>query len=326
MRAIVCTGTGGPEVLEWTEVPNPVPAPGEVLIAVSATAVNRADLLQRQGKYPPPPGASPILGLECAGTIVALGAGVHGPRVGDEVTALLAGGGYAELVSVPSGQLMTVPAPLGLLEAAALPEAACTVWSNLDMVARLQPGEWVLIHGGGSGIGTTAIQLARAMGARVAVTAGSAAKLDTCERLGAEVLIDYRTQDFVAEITRVTMGAGADVILDIMGAEYLARNCQALARNGRLVIIGLQGGATGELGLGPLLAKNGSIHPTSLRGRPVAEKTTICRAVEHHVWPWVHAGIVTPVIGATMPLAQAATAHRMLAAGEVTGKVLLTVP
>jgi len=326
MRAIVCNGTGSTDVLDWTEVADPEPGPGEVLVSVCATAVNRADLLQRQGKYPPPPGASTILGLECSGTVAALGPGVHGHREGDRVTALLAGGGYAERVCVPMGQLMSVPTKLDLVEAAALPEAACTVWSNLAMVAGLQSGEFLLIHGGGSGIGTTAIQIAHQMGSRVGVTAGSPEKLATCARLGAEVLIDYRTADFVAEIFRATDGAGADVILDIMGAEYLARNCQALARNGRLLVIGLQGGTTAELSLGTLLAKNGSVHPTSLRGRPVEEKSVICRNVEQHVWPWVEAGRVAPVIGATLPLSQAADAHRMLEAGVVTGKIVLTVP
>ena len=323
MHAITCRGTGGPDILEWSQVPDAQAGPGEVLVRVTATAVNRADLLQRQGLYPPPEGASTILGLECAGQIVELGAQVHGYQVGDQVTALLAGGGYGELVAVPVGQLMPVPTPMSLSESAALPEAACTVWSNLAMVARLQPGEFLLVHGGGSGIGTTAIQIARAMGARVAVTAGSSEKLDLCAELGAEVLIDYHTQDFTTAVATATGGAGADVILDIMGAAYFARNVQALARNGRLVVIGMQGGLKTEINLGTLLSRNISVHPTSLRGRPLDEKAAICRAVREQVWPWVDAGLLRPVIGATLPLSQAAQAHELLEAGAVTGKILL---
>jgi len=325
MHAIVITEPGGPEVMQWAEVPDPVPGPGEVLIDIAATSVNRADLLQRQGFYPPPPGASDILGLECSGTIAALGAGVSHLNVGDQVCALLAGGGYAERVAVPAEQVMSVPDGMSLVDAGSIAEVACTVWSNLAMTAQLAEGELVLIHGGGSGIGTHAIQVARALGARVAVTAGSEAKLKRCEQLGAEILIDYREQDFAEVIKAETGGAGADVILDIMGASYLDRNVKTLARNGRLVIIGLQGGVKAELDINALLRKNASIHPTSLRGRPVPEKGEICAAVQRNVWPWIAAGIVTPVIDAVMPITEAAEAHRLIADGSVTGKLALQV-
>lgn len=324
MRAIVITEPGGPERLLWQEVAAPTPEPGEVLIDVAATAVNRADILQRQGNYAPPPGASQILGLECSGVISALGPGVTAVAVGQEVTALLAGGGYAEKVAVPVGQLMSVPSGLVLVAAACLPEVACTVWSNIVMSAQLTEGEWLLIHGGGSGIGTMAIQVARALGARVAVTAGSKAKLDICEQLGAEILINYQDQDFVEVIKEVTGGRGADVILDNMGAAYLERNVLALARNGRLAIIGMQGGIKAELNINALLRKNGTVHAASLRGRPESEKTLICQQVERTIWPWVHAGLVTPVIGATLPLQEAAAAHQLLESGAVTGKIVLT--
>ncbi|MFF2021810.1 NAD(P)H-quinone oxidoreductase [Streptomyces sp. NPDC058171] len=325
MHAISVAQAGGPEVLTWGEVPDPVPAEGEVLIEVVASAVNRADLLQRRGLYDPPPGASPHPGLECSGRIAALGPGVAGWSVGDEVCALLSGGGYAEQVVVPVGQLLPRPGDLSLVEAAALPEVACTVWSNLFMVAHLRPAETVLVHGGGSGIGTLAIQLAKAVGARVAVTAGSAEKLRRCAELGADVLIDYREQDFVEEVRRATGGAGADVVLDIVGAAYLERNVQVLAVNGRLVIIGLQGGAKAELNLGALLAKRGAVAATSLRGRPPAEKATIVAAVREHVWPLVASGRVRPVVDRSLPMRDAAAAHRVLEAGDNIGKVLLTV-
>jgi len=325
MSAIVATEPGGPEVLQWTTVTRPEPAPGEVLVQVAASAVNRADLLQRQGLYPPPPGASTIIGLECSGIVAALGPGVASVQVGQPVVALLAGGGYAEAVAVPVGQVMPVPAPIDLIDAAALPEVACTVWSNLIMVAGLQQGQWLLVHGGGSGIGTFAIQLARAMGVRTVVTAGSQAKLAACERLGAEVLVNYREQDFVQTCAEVTGGHAVDVILDNMGAAYLERNLTALARNGHLCVIGLQGGTKAELDLGAALRKNATVHAMSLRGRPEAEKAEICRQVVEHVWPWVQAGLIEPVIGARLPMEQAATAHQLLQDGDVTGKVLLTV-
>ena len=325
MHAITFAEPGGPEVLQWTVVPDPTPGPGEVIIDVTATAVNRADLLQRQGNYPPPPGASEILGLECSGTISSVGAAIGLDHIGEKVVALLSGGGYAQKVAVPIGQIMTVPTGIGLVEAAGLPEAACTVWSNLDMVANLSEGEWLLIHGGGSGIGTMAIQIGRALGARVAVTAGSQAKLNACAALGAEVLINYNEQDFVQVMLDETGGRGANVILDNMGAAYLERNVTALARDGRLVIIGMQAGVRAELDISTLLRKNASLHATSVRGRPESEKAAICRQVERTVWPWVHSGVVRPVIDRVLPLKDAAYAHTVIADGAATGKVVLSV-
>ncbi|MFB6616902.1 NAD(P)H-quinone oxidoreductase [Streptomyces sp. NPDC085524] len=324
MHAITIEQPGGPEALVWTDVPDPVAGEGEVLVEVAASAVNRADLLQRQGFYDPPPGSSPYPGLECSGRIAAIGPGVSGWAVGDEVCALLAGGGYAQKVAVPAGQLLPVPAGLDLVTAAALPETVCTVWSNVFMVAGLRPGETLLVHGGSSGIGTTAIQLAKAVGARVAVTAGSKEKLDRCAELGADILIDYREQDFVEEIKAATGGSGADVILDIMGAKYLERNVAALAVNGRLAVIGLQGGLKAELNLGALLAKRAAITATSLRARPLEEKAAIVAAVREHVWPLVSAGRVRPVVHEVFPMARAPEAHRVLEASTHVGKVLLT--
>ncbi|WP_127354226.1 NAD(P)H-quinone oxidoreductase [Actinacidiphila soli] len=323
MHAITIPEPGGPEALVWAEVPDPVPAEGEVLIDVAAAAVNRADLLQRQGFYDPPPGAPPYPGLECSGRIAALGPGVTGWAVGDEVCALLAGGGYAERVAVPAGQLLPVPKGVDLVTAAALPEVTATVWSNVFMVAHLRPDETLLVHGGSSGIGTMAIQLAKAVGAQVAVTAGTDAKLARCRELGADLTINYREQDFV-EAVRGTYG-GADVILDIMGAKYLERNVDVLAANGRLVIIGLQGGVKAELNLGKLLAKRAAIAATSLRGRPLDEKAAIVAAVREHVWPLIEAGTVRPVVDRTLPMSEAAEAHRVLEASDHIGKVLLTV-
>jgi putative PIG3 family NAD(P)H quinone oxidoreductase len=323
MRAVVISEPGGPEVLQWEEVPDPEPGAGEVLIDVAAAGVNRADLLQRQGLYPPPPGASHYPGMEVSGRIEATGPGVTGWQPGDEVCALMAGGGYAEKVVVPAGQVLPVPPGLDLVQAAALPETACTVYANLVQVGGLRAGETLLVHGGASGIGTTAIQLGKALGARVICTAGSAAKLDRCRALGADVAISYRDEDFVEVVKDVTGGHGADVILDIMGAKYLARNLAALATYGRLVIIGRQGGNRAELDLGVLQTKQASIHATTLRNRPVAEKSAIMAAVGDVVWPLVSDGTVTPVIEGTVPMAQAADAHRILEAGGHTGKVLL---
>lgn len=316
-------GIGGPETLVWTQAPEPVAGPGEVVIDIAAAGVNRADLLQRQGRYDPPPGSTPIMGLECAGRVHALGPGVTSLAVGDRVAALLVGGGYAQRVAVPAAQVMPVPASLSLIEAAALPEVACTVWSNVFMSARLAQGEWLLVHGGGSGIGTHAIQVARAAGARIAVTAGSDDKLQACADLGADLLINHRTQDF-AEVIAEEIG-GVDVVLDIIGAKYLARNVAVLNRNGRIAVIGMQGGVRGELDLGALLGRNGTIHAASLRGRPPAEKADICRQVERFVWPWIDAGLVRPVIAAQLPMSSAGEAHRLLEDGQVTGKILLTV-
>ncbi|UED85431.1 NAD(P)H-quinone oxidoreductase [Streptomyces profundus] len=324
MRAITIPAPGGPERLVWTEVPDPAVGPGEVLIDVASSGVNRADLLQRQGFYDPPPGASPYPGLECAGRVAAVGSGVSGWRVGDEVCALLAGGGYAELVSVPAGQLLPVPRDVGVVAAGGLPEVACTVWSNVFELAGLRAGETLLVHGGSSGIGTLAIQLARAVGARVAVTAGSAEKLARCRALGAEILINYRESDFVDELATATEGAGADVILDIVGGRYLASNIAALATGGRLAVIGLQGGAKAELDLRKLLAKRGSIHATSLRARPAAEKAAIVASVRERVWPLIAEGRVRPVVDRLLPLSDAAAAHRVLESSEHVGKVVLT--
>lgn len=326
MHAVTFDEPGDPSVLHWREVADPQPGAGEVLVRVAAAGVNRADLLQRQGLYPPPPGASDILGLECAGTVVALGEGADTWRVGDEVCALLTGGGYAELVAVPEGQLLPCPGPLEQVEAAALPETVCTVWSNVFTLAGLQPGETLLVHGGGSGIGTTAIQLAKQHGARVAVTAGSAAKLARCLDLGADIAIDYREEDFVVRLREETEGQGADVILDNMGAKYLGRNVEALARLGRLVTIGLQGGAVAELNLALLLGKSASVHATSLRGRPVAEKAAIVAQVRERVWPWVEAGRVRPVVDRVLAMDDADEAHRVVAASEHVGKVVLETP
>ncbi|CAM5514429.1 NAD(P)H quinone oxidoreductase [Streptomyces avidinii] len=325
MHAITIEQPGGPDALVWAEVPDPVAGDGEVLVEVVASAVNRADVLQRQGFYNPPPGASRFPGLECSGRIVAIGPGVSGWSVGDEVCALLAGGGYAQKVAVPAGQLLPVPAGLDLVTAAALPEVVATVWSNVFMVAGLRPGETLLVHGGSSGIGTMAIQLAKAVGARVAVTAGGKEKLDRCAELGADILIDYREQDFVQELKAATDGAGADVILDIMGGKYLSRNVDALAVNGRLAIIGLQGGVKAELNLGALLAKRAAITATTLRARPLEEKAAIVAAVREHVWPLVGTGRVRPVVHATYPVREAAEAHRVLESSTHVGKLLLTL-
>jgi putative PIG3 family NAD(P)H quinone oxidoreductase len=323
VKAVLPRAPGGPEVLEYVEVPDPEPAEGQVLLDVVATAVNRADLLQRQGLYPPPPGASEIIGLECSGTVAALGPGVEGPEVGQEVCALLAGGGYATRVAVPAGQVMPRPDRLGLVEAAALPEVAATVWSNVMMVAGLRTGDTFLVHGGAGGIGTFAIQLAAALGARVFATAGSADKVALCTELGAVVAINYREQDFVEVVKEATDGAGVDVVLDNMGASYLARNVAALATEGRLVVIGLQGGTTAEIDLNLLMRKRAAVVGTTLRSRPVGEKSTICAAVVEHVWPLVADGTIRPVVGRTLRLAEAAEAHRLMESGESTGKILL---
>ncbi|MET7450529.1 NAD(P)H-quinone oxidoreductase [Streptomyces sp. NPDC005574] len=323
MYAITIPEPGGPEALVWEEVPDPAPGEGEVLVEVVAGAVNRADILQRQGFYNPPPGASPYPGLECSGRIAEVGPGVSGWSIGDEVCALLSGGGYAEKVVVPAGQLLPVPAGVDLRQAAALPEVTCTVWSNVFMIAHLRPAETLLVHGGSSGIGTMAIQLGKAVGAKVAVTAGTREKLDSCAELGAEILVNYREQDFVAEVRKATDGAGADVILDNMGAKYLDRNVQALAVNGRLAVIGMQGGVKAQLDLATLLGKRAAISATSLRARPLGEKATIVAAVREHVWPLIEAGHVRPVVDREIPMSDAAGAHRVVEDSGHIGKVLL---
>lgn len=325
MRAIVIVEPGGPESLVWTEVPDPEPGPGEVLIEIAASAVNRADLLQRQGRYRPPTGASPYPGLECSGRIGAVGAGVTGFVDGDAVCALLTGGGYAEKVVVPAGQVLPVPHGLSLVEAAGLMETACTVWSNVFMLAGLKAGDTFLVHGGAGGIGTTAIQIAGRLGARVFATAGSSRKLELCRELGAEVVVNYRDEDFVERVQAATDGLGVDVILDNMGASYLERNVAALAVGGRLAVIGLQGGVKGELNLNTLLMKRATVRATSLRARPSEEKAAIVDAVRAAVWPLVESGDVRVVVDRTVPVADAAEAHRVVEAGEHVGKVVLTV-
>ncbi|RAG80497.1 NAD(P)H-quinone oxidoreductase [Streptacidiphilus pinicola] len=322
MRAITIETPGGPEALVLREVPDPVPGPGEVLVEVAASAVNRADVLQRQGFYDPPPGASRYPGLECSGRVVALGEGVVGWNVGDEVCALLAGGGYAEKVAVPAGQLLPLPKGVDPVTAAGLPEVVCTVWSNVFQVCHLRPGETLLVHGGSSGIGTMAIQLGKAIGARVAVTAGSAEKLAACAELGADVLINYREQDFVAELAA---SGGADVILDVIGAKYLDRNLDALALNGRLVIIGMQGGVKADLNIAKLMSKRAAVAATSLRARPTEEKAAVVSSVREHVWPLIESGVVRPVVDRVLPLADAAEAHRLMESSTHIGKILLQV-
>ncbi|HEY2080608.1 MAG TPA: NAD(P)H-quinone oxidoreductase [Streptosporangiaceae bacterium] len=324
MRAVVIEQPGGPEVLRLREVPDLTPAPDEVVLATTAAGVNRADLMQRQGFYPPPPGAPPYPGLECSGRVTAVGSAVTGWRPGDQVCALLAGGGYAEQVAAPAGQLLPLPAGVGLLDAAALPEAACTVYSNVVMHAGLAPGETLLVHGGSSGIGTMAIQLGRALGARVVCTAGSAEKLARCRELGADLAVNYREEDFVAAALAFTDGRGADVILDIIGAAYLPRNVTALATGGRLVVIGLQGGGTGELDLAQLLRKRATVHASTLRSRPPAEKAAIVSRVHAEVWPLVSSGQIMPVIETTLPLAEAVRAHQLMEASGHVGKILLS--
>ncbi|GAB3774625.1 putative PIG3 family NAD(P)H quinone oxidoreductase [Nocardioides ginsengisegetis] len=324
MRAVIATEPGGPEVLTVAELPDPEAGPGEVVLDVAAAGLNRADLLQRMGFYPPPPGASDVMGMECSGTVAAVGPDVEGWSVGDRACALLAGGGYATKVAVPAGQLMPIPDGVDLVTAAALPEVACTVWSNVFMVAGLQPGEAFLVHGGAGGIGTMAIQLASELGAKVFTTGGTAEKLAACAALGADVTINYRDEDFVEVIREVTDGRGVDVILDNMGAKYLGRNVDTLATEGRLVIIGMQGGTRAELDINALLRKRGAIIATTLRSRPTAEKSAICASVVEHVWPLVAEGLVQPIVHGTMPLAEARAAHALMESGDHMGKILLT--
>lgn len=322
MRAIVAESS---DQLSWQEVADVSARPGEVVIKVAAAGVNRADVLQAAGKYPPPPGASEIIGMEVSGVIAEIGDGVTEWSVGQEVCALLAGGGYAEYVAVPAGQVLPIPSGVDLVDAAGLPEVACTVWSNVVLIAGLSRGQLLLAHGGASGIGSHAIQIARALGARVAVTAGSTEKLEFCRDLGADITINYRDEDFVA---RLQESGGANVILDIMGAAYLDRNIDALASDGQLVIIGMQGGVKGELNIGKLLAKRARVIGTTLRGRPATgpnSKSDIVQAVTASVWPMVADGRVRPIIGARLPIQQAGDAHQRLVDGKVTGKIVLTV-
>jgi len=324
MRTVVMSGSGGPEVLGIGVRPTPEPGPGDLLVRVEAAGVNRPDLMQRQGKYPPPPGASDILGLELAGTVERVGANVSRWKPGDRVCALVAGGAYAEYCVIPEPQALAIPSGLDPVHAAAIPETYFTVWTNLFERGRLREGERVLVHGGTSGIGTTAIQLGRAFGARVLATAGSDDKCAACDRLGAEA-INYRRTDFVEAVRDLTGGAGVDVILDIVGGSYLSRNFECLAQDGRLVQIGLQGGNKTEINLATLMQRRLTLTGSTLRPRTVEEKGAIARALEARVWPLLAAGTVAPQVHSVYPIERAADAHRALESGEVIGKVVLTV-
>ncbi|WP_342774772.1 NAD(P)H-quinone oxidoreductase [Myceligenerans xiligouense] len=323
VRAVTISATGRSGKLSLSTISDPVPAIGEVLVNVAAAGINHADLLQRAGHYPAPAGAPDWPGLEISGEITRVGPGVSGWRAGDRVVALLDGGGYADQVTVRATQLLPAPRSLDLIDAAALPEAMCTAWDNLVTVGGLRAGEWVLLHGGSGGVGTTAIQIAKALGARVAATAGSPERAAQCADLGADLPIDYREQDFVELVREASGGAGADVVLDVVGAAYLVDNVRALARGGRLVVIGLQRGRRGELDLGTLMAKRATVTGTTLRSRPAEEKAAVVAAVREHVWPMVDDGRVRPVVHARLPLAEAQRAHELLESGEVFGKVLL---
>jgi putative PIG3 family NAD(P)H quinone oxidoreductase len=326
MHAIVVDEPGGPQVQQWRAVPDPVPGPGEVVVRVAAAGVNRADLLQRQGHYPPPSGASTLLGLEVSGWVAELGPDVTGWAVGDEVCALLAGGGYAELVAVPAPQLLPIPAGIDLVSAAALPEVACTVWSNLVQTAGLEPGDWLLVHGGSSGIGSFALQVARALGVTTVTTVGTAEKAEAVRSFGADHVCNYRDEDFVDVVRAVTDGRGVDVVLDVIGAKYLDRNLRCLATGGRLVVIGLQGGTRAELDLNRLMRNRSSILGTTLRARPVAEKGAIVTAVRERVWPMVESGAVRPIVHELFDMRDAAAAHATLAESTHIGKLLLVPP
>jgi putative PIG3 family NAD(P)H quinone oxidoreductase len=326
MHAVVAVEPGGPEVLAWREVDDPRPGSDEVLIRVAAAGVNRADLLQRQGHYPPPAGTSPLLGLEVSGTVVGVGEDVQGVGIGDEVAALLTGGGYAELVAVPAVQVLPVPGGTALVTAAALPEVTCTVWSNLVMTAALVRGEWLLVHGGSSGIGTCALQIARALGVHTVTTVGTAEKAEAVRALGAEHVCNYRADDFVEVVQTATDGRGVDVVLDVIGAKYLDRNLRCLAAGGRLVVIGLQGGTRGELDLNRLMRTRASVHGTTLRARPTTEKGAIVDEVRSHVWPMVERGDVVPVVHEVFDMRDAAEAHATMAASQHIGKLLLVPP
>ena len=323
MRVVDVTEPGPPEGLQMRTRPVPAPGAGDVLIQVAAAGVNRADIMQRKGNYPPPPGASDILGLEVSGTVAALGEGVSELAVGDEVCALLTGGGYAEYCVAPAPQCLPIPAPVSLVEAAALPEAYATVWTNVIDRGRLQEGESLLVHGGSSGIGTVAIQLARRFGARVFATAGTPAKCAACVELGAERAIDYRAEDFVAVLREVTGGRGVDLILDMVGGSYLQRNVASLAIEGRLVIIALMEGAAAELDLARLMSRRLTVTGATLRARAVEEKAGILAALRQRVWPRFATGELRPIIHATYPLADAAEAHRVMESSVHTGKLLL---
>ncbi len=323
VRAVVVSEPGGPEALRLVDRDDPTPGPGEALVAVHATAVNRADVLQRRGHYAPPPGASDVLGLELAGEIAALGDGVDGWSIGDPVMAVVGGGGYAELAVVPAATLLGVPATLGLIEAAAVPEVLTTVWDNVVLRGRLAAGETLLVHGGSSGIGTMAVQVARRLGARVLVTASSPAKLAAAAALGADTGIDYTAEDFVARTRELTDGRGVDVVLDVVGGPYLDRNLRALALEGRLVVIGLQGGAQAELDLGLVLRRRLTLAASTLRARSTAEKAALAAIVARDALPGFEDGSLRPVVDRVLPLERVADAHRAMEAGEHVGKLVL---
>jgi putative PIG3 family NAD(P)H quinone oxidoreductase len=323
MRAIVADAPGGPEVLHVAEVPDPHACDGEITVRVAAAGVNRADLLQRMGHYPPPPGASDILGLEVSGLVASVGPGVTGIAEGDRVMALLEGGGYAELAAVRATQAVAVPANIDLIDAGGIPEVFITAHDALFTRARLQTGETVLIHGGGGGIGTAAIQLARRHRCRVIVTAGSAAKLSRCTELGADAGIDYSREDFVQRTRELTDGRGADVVLDIMGASYLGRNLDVVAADGRIVVIGMQGGTHADIDLGVMMRRRVTLISTALRARPAAQKAKIVAAFATDVVPALAGGELRPVIDRVLPFEAASEAHRLMEAGELVGKILL---
>lgn len=324
MHCVAIAAPGGAEVLQPVRRPIPQPGPGEILLRVAAAGVNRPDVLQRMGRYDPPPGASDLPGLEVAGAVAALGEGVHDWRIGDAACALLAGGGYAEYCAVPAGQALPVPAGLTMVEAAGLPETVFTVWANVFERGRLQAGENLLVHGGSSGIGSTAIQLARALGATVYATAGSADKCRACERLGAALCVNYREQDFVAVLKEATRGRGVDVVLDMVGGDYIPRNIELLAPDGRHVSIAFLQGPKVTLNMFPVMTKRLTLTGSTLRARSVAEKARLAAAIRRKVWPLIEAGRFHPVIHATFPLAQAAEAHRLMESSAHIGKIVLT--
>lgn len=325
MTAIEISEPGGPEVLKPCERPVPTPGPGEVLIKIAAAGINRPDVLQRKGNYPPPPGASDIPGLEIAGSVVALGDGVASPALGETVTALVTGGGYAEYCNAPAEQCLPIPAGLTAVEAAALPETFFTVWSNVFDRARLSKGEAFLVHGGSSGIGTTAIQLASALGARVFTTAGSAEKVAACEKLGAERAINYREEDFVEVVKQATDGKGVDVVLDMVGGDYIARDIKALAPDGRLVFIAFLGGSKAEIDFLPIMLKRLTVTGSTLRARDVAFKAAIAGKLRETVWPLIEAGRVKPLIHKTFPLTEASEAHALMESSAHIGKIVLEI-
>ena len=323
MRAVTITSSGGPEMLTVTVVPDPVAGRGEVVVSVAAAGINRADIHQREGNYPPPPGSPEWPGLEISGTVIATGVGVSDVALGDRVCALLSGGGYAEMVAVPVGLLLPVPDDMDLVDAAALPEAIATVWSTVFMSAELRSGETLLVHGGSGGIGTMAIQLARAIGCRVAVTAGTTAKLEACRALGADILVNYHEQNFVDEVLQATGGLGADVILDAIGGDYLDRNLRVLAQHGRMELIANQSGTPGELSIGRLMATWGTIHASTLRARTLADKERIMASVFENAWPLVISRQVLPVVDCRYSFADAGDAHQAMESGNKVGKLLL---